>query len=311
MKYSYTIYKENVLDRMRMEFGAVNVNEVSFTKNNQTEKEGISIRIKNSDFAPFFPYDNTKEVYEDSDVEKYVSSAKRLYVEAKVPNEQVVDMIKDWEKAKEIVFPKLINYKNNEASLVHMPHMQLMDLAIVPYLLIDQVGACGNKGTMIVQERLLREWNISGQEVINTAIENMTGQKISFIGLDDMPCIKEQDFSEQCPLYLLTLDTVTFGAAVILNRKILEGVCTKLKCDKLYIIPSSVYEVLVMPVEIEDVREIRQIIQEVNDMLDEEDVLSDSLYLYDNLSRNLMIAKEEGEERYNGQTGFVDSGSAA
>ena len=73
-----------------------------------------------------------------------------------------------------------------------------------------------------------------------------------------------------------------YGAAVILYEDFLEQFAKKINSD-FYILPSSIHEVILIPVgnDEEEVSHLKRMVFEVNHTeLEEEEILSDSIYRY-------------------------------
>ena len=84
-----------------------------------------------------------------------------------------------------------------------------------------------------------------------------------------------------------------FGAAALLNKKYLKSVCEKAGCSKVWIIASSVHELMVLPYEYaaEAFCAYSSAVT-LNEILNPEDMLSDSLYVYDNTTEKVEIYEE-------------------
>ena len=109
-------------------------------------------------------------------------------------------------------------------------------------------------------------------------------------------------------LYILTCNNGIGGAITMLSNKILAEICRKMKCEKIYVLPSSVNEVLILNTEEADGKELQKIVREVNETIVlPEEYLSDSVYLYDSVSGELKNMEEENDE----QNGLDHLGSIA
>ena len=103
--------------------------------------------------------------------------------------------------------------------------------------------------------------------------------------LNDM--MKEsQDIVEDIPetLFILSNETRQFGAICMLYPEVLKKFCVEKMIDGVFVIPSSIHEVLLMIADKNkvDVGYIRQMIKEVNyENVSEVERLSDSPYYYD------------------------------
>ena len=113
--------------------------------------------------------------------------------------------------------------------------------------------------------------------------------------LNDM--MKEsQDIVEDIPetLFILSNETRQFGAICMLYPEVLKKFCVEKMIDGVFVIPSSIHEVLLMIADKNkaDVEYIKQMIKEVNnENVSEVERLSDSLYYYDVATDTLRIAE--------------------
>ena len=97
------------------------------------------------------------------------------------------------------------------------------------------------------------------------------------------------DRKERCHLYVLTNRLQLYGAGCMLYDGVLETFATARGCD-LYVLPSSVHEVLLMPVsEKFSKEELDEMILQVNrEHVSREDILSDHVYRYSLKDRKLI-----------------------
>ena len=101
---------------------------------------------------------------------------------------------------------------------------------------------------------------------------------------------EEARFYAEVPMQILTNHQKAFGAVGILYPGVLGHIAAALNAN-LYILPSSVHEVIVMPdYGREDPGQLRSMIWDVNrNQLEPEEVLSNSLYYYERLEQNVKI----------------------
>ena len=119
--------------------------------------------------------------------------------------------------------------------------------------------------------------------VITTIADALKG----FIGesSEGMP-----DASDMIQMYVLTNKDSNYGASQILLHENLDEIAERLGESRMYVIPSSVHEVIVIPVTGECI-DIANMIREVNDtVVSREDILSYNLYLYDADDKMIRIA---------------------
>ena len=96
------------------------------------------------------------------------------------------------------------------------------------------------------------------------------------------------------PLLVLTNSRRYLGAACILYRGVLERFAKKLG-ENLYILPSSVHEVILLPeTKVNSSKNLLRMVMEVNrTQLAPEEVLSDTVYYYDRKSGKISIYEEK------------------
>ncbi len=184
----------------------------------------------------------------------------------------------------------VVNLEKNSEVLKEQPHREFLDLAIVMQWLVT----CGGRtGRIPVTHDILEEWGRSFDDLYDTALENTIrrypgrldplGEVVSEMShglVSDMPN----------PMYYIGTQHGLQGVAAILYPGLLHSLYERLG-EAYYVIPSSVNELLALPVSMEpDPERLDNLIWEVNTyMLDRSEVLSDSLYLYSPESDSLEI----------------------
>ena len=103
------------------------------------------------------------------------------------------------------------------------------------------------------------------------------------------PDIKKED-AAICPMYVLTNQNKLNGASCILYEHLLEHFADRLCCD-LYILPSSIHEVILIPATSDtSYQELSQMVQEVNDtQVSPEEILSDHVYYFSRSSGSIRM----------------------
>lgn len=197
-----------------------------------------------------------------------------------------------------VVF-RLIQQKQNRELLEDLPHIPFLDLAIVFYLLLP----CGDHamtGSALIRHEHLRSWHMTVQDLADLARENTPRLlKQELLPMEEMlrqlltpeaaEALFTDDRNERCPLYVLTNRLQLYGAGCMLYDGVLETFATARGCD-LYVLPSSVHEVLLMPVsEKFSKEELDEMILQVNrEHVSREDILSDHVYRYSLKDRKLI-----------------------
>lgn len=224
-------------------------------KANGVKKHGIIIKT-DTNVCPTVYVD---ELYADgvsvADCVKRIKKMLEENVPVVVPE---VDRFGDYDGfIKERLRARLYNKKTNADVYVTAEPYGFDDLIIIPYI---ELGGAGVR----VTDSLLKAWDKSGGEVIDTALGN--SREYNLTPLTEV--LKDIGFpipdDEEVPLYVLTNGTKSFGAiTAITQREMLKE-----KFPNGYkIIPSSVHEVLVISDDEADTEmaELANIIVSVNE----------------------------------------------
>ena len=144
-----------------------------------------------------------------------------------------------------------------------------------------------------VTRKMLETWRISTKELHETAVSNMKAsivlnnlmEVIITILSDRIPenLLLREEFHPDGEFLILTNRRREYGAAVLAMPSILRQVTGILR-DDLYLVPSSVHEVLVLPkhadwVQAVSERDLGEMVREINlSEVPPQDVLSDHIY---------------------------------
>jgi len=182
----------------------------------------------------------------------------------------------------------------------------LEDLAIVYKVLVnkDETGT----GTIPVTNSHMEYWGLTEEQLYETAIKNSNMFEPPFI--DDMDrvaaeMLRERGMTEEeieefqadvhPKMYIISNASKVNGASAIVYSDALQQVAEMMGSD-LYILPSSIHEVLAVSVEDRELEDLEEMVRSVNQTdVSPEEVLSDNVYKYDSESRTLSLASEKAE----------------
>ena len=307
--------KKCVADFMGENF-RVTINHV--IKNNGIVLDGIVIMEKDHNISPTIYMEPFYKSYIDGgDAADIVKEIVRIY-ETHVPCSRMdVQFFKDIEMVRKKIVYRLVNYEKNEELLMNVPHRRFLDLAVVYHCLV--VSEETGNASILVQNDHLKMWGITEEELFAEAEEN-TGRLLraeildmratmnEILQLDVLRLMKklkmdaEHGFGRQEQLieefssflsemtdnqstdemYILTNHLKMNGASCMMYPGVLKEFAEKIDAN-LYILPSSVHEVLLVPYrEEEDAADLnRMVVNSNRKEIDQQDVLSDSIYYYD------------------------------
>lgn len=105
------------------------------------------------------------------------------------------------------------------------------------------------------------------------------------------------NFEEEIPMYVITNDKGVNGATSILYKDELQKLSDKTNSD-LYILPSSIHEVIAIPASMGEPNELAKMVKEVNFnevQLDER--LSNQVYHYNKKTKELTLATDTPDKK--------------
>lgn len=219
----------------------------------------------------------------------------------------------DMENAKDNIIFQLVNTEQNREMLKNMPHREFQDLSII-YRLVVKVEAGGIHSAK-VDNRLAERLGLSGEQLFNFAAENtrrilppcvksMNEVMREVFMESGMPAeIADMMIGEMPPeltMWVITNDSKINGAASMLYEDKLHTLAQHAGTD-LYILPSSVHEVIAVSVSMGEPEELAQMVSEINmDHVALEERLSNQVYHYDKDLRKLTLATNTPNKRLDG-----------
>lgn len=262
-------------------------------KNNSLTLDGIVIRREGECLTPTIYLNGMYGEFRsgktmDDIVDEIISIDKTQRLKCEVDP----DYFCDFEQVKGNILAKLINYDKNEDLLKRLPHRKFLDLAIIYYGVFD--GFSDGVGMWNITNEVLKGYSIDEEVLYQNAMNNTINKQPYFIKTmmellgEIMP---EDEYSEyidedmsverRTPMYVMSNEDKIFGAITVLYPGVLNDFYEK--HGDFYVLPSSVHEVILIPVsEGIDERELQNMVEEVNRIaLKQEEFLSDSVYLYE------------------------------
>ncbi len=256
----------------------------STVKNNGVKLCGISFSKEGYNASPTVYMENYYVEYQNgADVTDIATRLLSLYYENDLSVNLDMSFFDDFERIRKKLYIKLINREKNEDFLKEAPHEYFLDLAVVPYVRIND-KKIGN-GLIMVRNEHLKMWNTDAETVLAAAKKNTHDHddfNLRHI-LDVLGNVTDMQLpivDEEIPMYVATNRKMTNGAAVLTMSDKLKEFAGVLGGDY-YIIPSSVHEVILLAIRSHNSCAIDEMIREVNaTQLGPDDVLSDHVYRY-------------------------------
>lgn len=178
---------------------------------------------------------------------------------------------------------RLINKSKNRDYLTNVPHIDACGLALIAEIRFGEYRA-------VITDELLDEMGMSKEDLFETALDNSSAyDRATLFDLSEVfqsatgDCENLLESSTAAPLpaslYVLSNEDSFFGAAALFYPGMLERL-TILIGGAFYVLPSSIHEVLVLPVTGGDAQKLADIIKTANRTVTDSDVfLADDLFV--------------------------------
>ena len=285
-------FKKQIVEGLQEIYGDGTQIETSMViKNNGSKYNGLYIFLDDADrkSTPVVNLDNVHDAFKSGrkDMEECVQEVYRWREALKSPRgiEEFAESVKDWEQVKDKVFPILLSTEENRELLEKLVSTQILDLSVVYIIRSGTIDGCS--ASIKIAKKMMESYGISPEQLHQQAVQNMEKDGYEFQDLwgvvtemMDMEETEEEQDAHKPEMYVLTNRDKSYGAAGILNKKLLK----EFAGDRDFIIlPSSVHETLFVPV-IEDTDRAFYdgLVLKVNgEYVSVEERLSDHSYYYD------------------------------
>lgn len=190
----------------------------------------------------------------------------------------------DWERIKGLISMRLINLEWNRNRLKGLAYKEFFNLAVTFH-----VGVCQSEEStinLIVSREMMKSWGITADDLWETVMSNLKQEEFQIHTLREMILSLKRwgsDSKEESSeiIYVLTNRNNVYGAVGMFRIDMLSELAERLEKD-LYIIPSSLHEVMLVPDrEGIEAQELKNMLKTVNtDIVLKEEWLSNELYYF-------------------------------
>lgn len=258
------------------------------TKNNGVILPGLIVKSPGRKITPTIYLNSFYEDYmRGKSIEMIEYEVLKCYRDNLIDNDNLMDFFAEYEAVKRRICYKVISKERNADLLGEVPYIEFLDLAVVFFYSIDLEEVEG--ASVLIKNSHLTLWGIDKEALIKDALYN-TPRLYKPVIRSMKDIITQMMFEDgetsdypipnPCPMYVVTNQNSIFGASVIFYSDLSKLFPFQEK--DYYILPSSIHELIILPAEdIEDVQELRHMVQEVNcTQVPVCDILSDNVYYY-------------------------------
>ena len=288
---TYHEFKDDIVNHLQERLGpSTEVAIQEIIKNNDTHMDGLTILSKQLNISPTIYLNYYYKQYEHGkSLEAIYDDILKTYEENKPQGNIDISFFTNYDQVKNNIIFKLVNYERNKELLKEIPHYRYLDLAIIFNCLVssDKTGCA----TILIHNQHLAYWHITKDDLYSLAQEN-TPRLLSYelrnmtdvlkeILMQEVTHIVDEKIDDLLPMYVLSNRNKLNGSSCILYSGLLRRFAKMMHSD-LYILPSSVHEVLLIPSNLSNsIEELTDMVREVNiTQLNNEEILSDHVYYY-------------------------------
>ena len=292
------IVKELVGAVKEMAGNGYSVTAQETTKNNGVKMLGIEIRKPEETVVPRLYVDGIVDRVEDGfmTVEDAAKKVFEMYQNSETPEiEMNVEKLIDRKFILDHVEYQLVNAEGNAEKLKDIPGKKIADLVAIYRVVVS----AGEDGVMsyVLTKAILDRSGISFEELDEAAKKNTEKSGFSVRTMSEVMCelmgvnvgqeIEEPDGPQ---MYVLTNARKLHGANIMLYKEYLEIAAEKMNGD-FYILPSSIHELIAVPVSAQGLEELREMVKAVNDnQLAPEEILGYEVYRYNRETGEVEVA---------------------
>ncbi len=295
-RMDFTMFCETVRDRiaeylLQYEIETIRIEHVRH--NNGIEHTGLVITKQGESVSPTIyleQYYNAmkKDIKTFEEILCLIAQEyNRICVRIEAQGEMEINM----EQVEKNVFLRLINYEKNSGMLENCPYIPFHDMAITFRYLVkmDEEGIA----SALLDFDALKRSKLSVEELYCAAKDNTIRLFPPFVRrLDEF--LQERypqniQYPEEPEIYILSNQQFIYGATMMIYKDVIAAIAEQTG-KSMYIIPSSVNEVLLCFTETQTEREmLENTLQEVNEfVVSDMDYLSDAVYFYDKELGNIV-----------------------
>lgn len=291
MNYNYSEFKQHILSDLQKRLGCdIHITIQDIIKNNDTHLDGLTLLSAGYNLSPTVYLNYYFKQYEDGrPLPDIVDDILKVYRDNRPSANIDISFFTDYDKVKSRIVFKLVNYERNRELLQKVPHYRFLDLSIVFNCLLE--SSPSGSATILIHNHHLSYWGITKDDLYALAQQN-TPKLLSYDLRNMTDILKElfagEEVSEDtpdavaaCPMYVLTNRYKLNGSGCILYQNLLRDFANRLQSD-LFILPSSVHEVLIIPAGNQTThQELSDMVKDVNSsQLSREEILSDHIYYF-------------------------------
>jgi len=279
------------------------VHAENVTKNNGVILHGIFLKRDDAAIAPIYYAEEFYEKYENEEMS--ISEIADKIICLFEENGRMMDTFEyenlfDVDHVKERIIFKVVNTEFNEFQLQTVPHIDFFNLSIVFCIFVDANEDYLSTATFT--NSLMDFWGLTVNDLFALAKNNIKRLLPAKITTMAKALTLEDTLSnllgfDRCPFFVLSNMVRIGGAATFLYEDVVKDFADCTNSDSVYILPSSINEVLLVPsclnVEPEHLLSTVREVNSSTDLVPHEHFLSNEIYVYDRATDEIRMYETE------------------
>jgi hypothetical protein len=289
-------FKEELLWELHERFPDAEIITKDVIKNNDTTLTGLIIKMPGKNVSANFYLEYAYMMYGKG------CSIKKIADMIEDANKDdtnmdyicnMVEQMRSFNNIKDKIVYRLVSKKRNNELLKDIPHRDYLDMAINYAIILKN-------GVISVNNQYMDLWGVTESDLYEVAKENTS--KLLPVDMEALKSLLERGdnsqftedeidemLSEVKGMSVITNSDRTFGATTCLYDGLLDELAAKCKKDP-FVVLCCVHEFLVMDSEYAEYEQVKNMIDSmIEETIDNEDVLSDTVYYYDRAEKRLKI----------------------
>lgn len=273
-------------------------------KNNGVILQGLVILTGKKNLSPTIYLNSFLEAYAAGiPLTAIVSKILEIYRSDMPAGNIDMNFFREFDRVCSGICYRVVNRNRNRVLLERIPHIDFLDLSIC-FFYAYQSDVLGS-GSILIYNSHMEMWNCSTETLMQLAQDNteriypwevhrMEDLLSEALPWEEQEAVGfssgEEDEAEGVPMRVLCNTQRIYGATCMIYPGVLHMLAEEAG-ENLYILPSSVHEILLMPEsEADDTKYLQDMIREVNStQVEPEEILSDNLYYYNRLEKRVEI----------------------
>lgn len=289
-------FRKAVIEKLKKDLGAeYDIKEQDVVKINHVEKFGICVSNGQSDLMPVIYIEEFYDRYINGESMEDIIDVFKKIIDESGEQEFLAENFQNmlcWEKVKNQLKAKVVNTQRNLEMLEKMPHVPFADLSIVFHVELAQTQ--NGIASIQINNLLMKQLGVDSNTLYQQAVDNME-EEYTLRSLSGI--ITGEDETED-GMWVLSNKSCICGAVEIVCDKVKNDLVDKFGNRDLYILPSSIHELILVPIsdKFEPEMLLEMVVQINATEVEDKDFLADSVYVFNAETKEISIAARRKED---------------